>query len=544
MPTYSKIILTNSDVQNAEPFSNNLDYGELAINYADGKLFFKNAGDEIEVIASTDYLKELQDHISDNNPHNITPEEIGLSNVDNTADKDKPISDQTQAQLDLKASLLSVSELQKDINELKEFDNTKVITLDALKVSSTPGGAANLGGITYNDITGEFNYFPPDLEALGGVKLTALEIISPDTLTGDGSLTYNSSNGEFTYDKPTLEGLDGLAPSKLEVKYGTASTQLSNLAAPEFDETTRTLTLKYTQLDVTGINKNVSSLVSLSGVDADETNLGKIFDTIIDANDKNIVGALQAIDDYVGNLASTGDVGDAVGDATSDIGVLTNLNTEISSPNPTNLVNAINSVYDDVSTNTTSIGNLTGDIGVLTSLNTEISSPNPTNLVDAINEVYGDIPTGSMASQDSDEIVITGGTITGVSIEASTVVSAQQLGFKNTGSTAPVNQADGSPDSINDSVTINSPAGTIICAGHVFSSDTPETFTVNNSFVDETDVIILSFKKGNPRIDHKVTSIADGQFEISLYDYHNQTVNTTGNPLEINFAVIKHDTSS
>ena len=47
-------------------------------------------------------------HVNDQtNPHNVTVEQLGLDNVDNTADKDKPISDATQKALDGKEPVFS-----------------------------------------------------------------------------------------------------------------------------------------------------------------------------------------------------------------------------------------------------------------------------------------------------------------------------------------------------------------------------------------------------------------------------------------------------
>ena len=49
---------------------------------------------------------KINNHIKDlNNPHQVTKEQVGLGNVDNTSDKDKPISDATQAALDKKVDL-------------------------------------------------------------------------------------------------------------------------------------------------------------------------------------------------------------------------------------------------------------------------------------------------------------------------------------------------------------------------------------------------------------------------------------------------------
>lgn len=48
----------------------------------------------------------IQTHITDtNNPHNVTKTQVGLSNVDNTSDANKPVSTAAQAALDLKANL-------------------------------------------------------------------------------------------------------------------------------------------------------------------------------------------------------------------------------------------------------------------------------------------------------------------------------------------------------------------------------------------------------------------------------------------------------
>jgi hypothetical protein len=49
----------------------------------------------------------IQSHISDttDNPHNVTKADVGLSNVDNTSDADKPISTETQNVLDMKSDI-------------------------------------------------------------------------------------------------------------------------------------------------------------------------------------------------------------------------------------------------------------------------------------------------------------------------------------------------------------------------------------------------------------------------------------------------------
>ena len=49
----------------------------------------------------------LDNHLNNfNNPHNVTLEQLGIPNVDNTSDKDKPISDATQEAIDRLASMI------------------------------------------------------------------------------------------------------------------------------------------------------------------------------------------------------------------------------------------------------------------------------------------------------------------------------------------------------------------------------------------------------------------------------------------------------
>lgn len=58
--------------------------------------------------ADQSVLNELNAHITDyNNPHQVTKEQVGLGNVDNTSDLDKPISTATQNALDQKAPINS-----------------------------------------------------------------------------------------------------------------------------------------------------------------------------------------------------------------------------------------------------------------------------------------------------------------------------------------------------------------------------------------------------------------------------------------------------
>ena len=68
------------------------------------------AGLRTDVDQNTSYiaavLTDLNNHIADtNNPHSVTKSQVGLGNVDNTADADKPVSTAQQTALDAKVNL-------------------------------------------------------------------------------------------------------------------------------------------------------------------------------------------------------------------------------------------------------------------------------------------------------------------------------------------------------------------------------------------------------------------------------------------------------
>ena len=78
---------------------------------------------------------DLNSHKTASNPHNINKDTIGLSNVDNTSDTDKPVSTATQNALDNKSDVghsHNLSEISIDINKdwnQKEISNLKKLTI-------------------------------------------------------------------------------------------------------------------------------------------------------------------------------------------------------------------------------------------------------------------------------------------------------------------------------------------------------------------------------------------------------------------------------
>ena len=55
----NKVLLKKSSTAAKVPLVTDLDYGELAINYTDGNLFYRTNTDEIKVIASKNLNKQF-----------------------------------------------------------------------------------------------------------------------------------------------------------------------------------------------------------------------------------------------------------------------------------------------------------------------------------------------------------------------------------------------------------------------------------------------------------------------------------------------------
>lgn len=61
----------------------------------------------------------IQSHISStSNPHSVTATQIGLSNVDNTSDVNKPVSSATQTALNLKADSSVIGDIQSALTAI------------------------------------------------------------------------------------------------------------------------------------------------------------------------------------------------------------------------------------------------------------------------------------------------------------------------------------------------------------------------------------------------------------------------------------------
>ena len=114
MPNQNKKVLnirSNQIVDGAPkaPTSEQIQYGEIAINYAAGveTMFTKNSDNEIVSLSINGDYSTLAESLAmhearNDNPHGVTKQQVGLGNVDNTSDMDKPVSTAQQTELNKK----------------------------------------------------------------------------------------------------------------------------------------------------------------------------------------------------------------------------------------------------------------------------------------------------------------------------------------------------------------------------------------------------------------------------------------------------------
>lgn len=142
------------------------------------------------------------DHLADTgNPHSVTAAQVGLGNVDNTADIDKPISTATQAALDDKVDKVYTA----TENHIAVFDNA---------------GNIKDSGKTYSDMQGEFKrkQTAKSSPTASGNALSFIDTVSQDaegvitatkkSVTVDS--TYSSSGTNPVNGKAIKAAIDGL----------------------------------------------------------------------------------------------------------------------------------------------------------------------------------------------------------------------------------------------------------------------------------------------------------------------------------------------
>lgn len=147
----------------------------------------------------------LETHINNKtNPHEVTKAQVGLGNVDNTADTDKPISTATQTALDAKFSLTEGNSLKTTADSLPDriiayIPGGSVDTTDTTVNISEVRQYTNKSGGVYGSLkqTTSNTTLPAATTTKAGV-LTAADKVKIDKIITNGNGTkYLSDNGTY-----------------------------------------------------------------------------------------------------------------------------------------------------------------------------------------------------------------------------------------------------------------------------------------------------------------------------------------------------------
>lgn len=145
-------------------------------------------------------ITPMSSHISNqNNPHNVTKAQVGLGNVDNTSDLNKPVSTAVQTELNKKANSSTLSTVATS-GSYNDLTNKPVIisylsALNDVLISSPTDGQALL----WNDnistwVNGNVSVSPTIIDATLAANNTSVTISNIPT-SGDYIIDFYISDG-------------------------------------------------------------------------------------------------------------------------------------------------------------------------------------------------------------------------------------------------------------------------------------------------------------------------------------------------------------
>lgn len=162
-------------------------YQELAIPESK-KLTYQNVNDIKNAV--NNHAGLIDSHSANtSNPHSVTKSQVGLGNVDNTSDANKPVSTATQTELDLKAASSSLT------SHTNNTSNPHSVT------------AAQVGAPTVSEMNAAISTAIGSISAVSSVSITGT--ISLDSSHFNKILLCSGTSADYTIDLPTAVGNSG-----------------------------------------------------------------------------------------------------------------------------------------------------------------------------------------------------------------------------------------------------------------------------------------------------------------------------------------------
>ena len=199
-----------------------------------------------------DFNRHLTDY---KNPHKVTKDQVGLGNVDNTADKDKPISNATQALIDQTRTVLEnkISELQTNteadlevfrsefenkLAELAAKEEADIVAVNnSLKEAKTElqNNIDNLASKTENDLTVAKKELDNKISELSTKTESDLSTLRAD-LESSISVTKTDLESKITELATKTDAKFQATDSKIEATKTELQTNIDNLSHRHDDD--------------------------------------------------------------------------------------------------------------------------------------------------------------------------------------------------------------------------------------------------------------------------------------------------------------------
>lgn len=262
----NKIVLKKSSVAGKVPQPADLDYGELAINYADGLIYYKDASNSIQSISSGSGSSGGSLTVSDTAPSEPSNGDEWIDIADGT--KYTYINDGDSSQwVELEADIVISA-------------GSSGIELTDLSVSTAT--ASGNGSLSYNNTTGEFTFTPADTSGGGG--------------GGSAYTAQYTMSGSTSGNTETEIFIDGVNGSRIPVNTDTTLMFTIDFIATSSDSNT-----DYAVSHVKGATRNIGGAVA---------DLGSLYEIVITTSNASILFDARADDTnnalgiYVQGLAS------------------------------------------------------------------------------------------------------------------------------------------------------------------------------------------------------------------------------------------------
>ncbi len=181
-----------------------VDEVEKEIGEIKGRIVPLEAGEKVsehnaDTGAHADIRETVSEHVeSASNPHGVTAEQIGLGNVDDTSDADKPISNAVQSALDEKADTIRISTAVAKTHAATDSVESPLISLSMYGESTqdgTPTPSAPIDVVSLREKSNKNLLNPADY------TFSSAEDSGVTTkINADGSITLNGTVSEEGYE--------------------------------------------------------------------------------------------------------------------------------------------------------------------------------------------------------------------------------------------------------------------------------------------------------------------------------------------------------